>query len=150
MRSDRSHSRTFVPFVALALVACLGPARTSDVYAGKAENSIETARSGVETTLAAIDVAVGRGAFAPFVAITIQDADAAVAGAESGFASIQPPDQASDELRQRVLPVLSEAADVVGRARIAARRVDVSALAGLRGELDEASGKLDGLLGMLA
>ena len=150
MASHPASPRVAYALVAMTAVACVGPARTFDVYTGKAENSVETARSGVETTLAAIDVATGGEAFAPFVSITIEDADVTVAGAQSGFASIQPPDQASDQLRQRVLPVLSEAADLVDRARIAARRVDLSVLTGLRRELDETSRKLDALVGALA
>ncbi len=147
MLQGLASARTCLAILTLISVAsCVGPARTFDVYASRAENSVEQAQSAVQTTLAAIDVAVAKQAFAPFVSITIQDANETVDGAESGFASIQPPDQASDELRQEVLPVLSDASDAIALARIAARRVDVESLAQLRPRLTDLSRQLDQLV----
>jgi len=135
--------RTCAAILALAsLASCVGPARTFDVYASRAEKSAEQAESAIETTLAAIDVAVATQAFSPFISITIQDANETVDGAESGFASIQPPDQASDEVRQKVLPVLSDASDAIALARIAARRVDIESLVDLRPQLTDLSKEL--------
>jgi hypothetical protein len=142
-----AHARTCLAILGLAFLAsCVGPARTFDVYASRAENSVEQTRSAVQTTLAAIDVAVAKQAFAPFVSITIQDANETVDGAESGFASIQPPDERSDALRREVVPVLSDAAEAVAQARIAARRVDVGRLAELRPRLTDLSQQLDQLV----
>jgi hypothetical protein len=142
-----AHARTCLAILGLAsLASCVGPARTFDVYASRAENSVEQARSAVQATLAAIDVAVAKQAFAPFVSITIQDANETVEGAESGFASIQPPDEQSDALRREVVPVLSDAAEAVAQARIAARRVDVGRLAELRPRLTDLSQQLDQLV----
>ena len=135
--------RTCAAILALAsLASCVGPARTFDVYASRAEKSAEQAESAIQTTLAAIDVAVAKQAFGSFISITIQDANETVDGAESGFASIQPPDQASDEVRQKVLPVLSDASDAIALARIAARRVDIESLVDLRPQLTDLSKEL--------
>jgi hypothetical protein len=128
------------------LVACVGPARTFGVYESKAENSVEQSLSGVQTVRAAIDDAIAGDAYASSISITIQNATDAIDGAESNFASIQPPDQASDSLRDRVLPVLSDAGDLAAKARIAARRTDAPTLADLRRPLEDVSSRLSALL----
>jgi hypothetical protein len=146
LRCAGSSLRSVWVLMALFVAGCVGPARTFDVYEGKAENSVAQSLSAVRTAEAAIETAICDRSFASSVSITIQDASETIDGSQSAFASIQPPDQASDALRARVLPVLSDASDVVANARIAARRGDLSSLAQLRQPLSEVSGRLNRLL----
>jgi hypothetical protein len=132
--------------MALFLGGCVGPARTFEVYQAKAENSVAQSLSAVRTAEAAIETAIGDRSFESSVSITIQDASETIDGSQSAFASIQPPDRASDALRAQVLPVLSDASDAVANARIAARRGDVPSLAQLHQPLSEVSARLDRLL----
>ena len=146
-----NHARTAtVVASALVLVACVGPARTFGVYESKAENSVEQSLSGVQTVRMAIDDAIAGDAYASSISITIQNATDSIDGAESNFASIQPPDQPSDSLRDRVLPILNDASDLAAKARIAARRTDAPTLADLRQPLEDVSSRLSALLNELA
>jgi hypothetical protein len=111
-------------------------------YRAKAWHSVETAGSAVETTRLAISDALRHHAFAASLSLTIRDAEEDASTAQSQFASIQPPGVGSDELRNRVSSLLSDASETVSRARIAIRRGDVGMLSRLRQPLDRLSRKL--------
>ena len=132
----------------IGLAACVGPARTSGVYESKASTSVEGALSAVQTARMAIRDAIRGDAFATYVSITIQDAEEAASTAEGHFSSIQPPDQASDRLREQTRQLLTQANDLIDRARIAVRRHDTRTLARLDGPLQDLADRLDRFLQM--
>jgi hypothetical protein len=100
----------------------VGPARSAGKYAGKAVTTAESALSHVETVRLAAGAAGEGHVFGPYLSVLISNQEDALSGAQATFASIQPPDAASDELRAELGRALSSALDDVAAARIAARR----------------------------
>ncbi|MFL5796891.1 MAG: hypothetical protein ACJ77A_03020 [Actinomycetota bacterium] len=131
--------------VSVLVSSCVGPVRDFRGYQAKAWHSVETTSSAVETTILAIRDVLANDAFAPYLSVTIRDAEDDASSAQSQFDSIQPPDASSDRLRTTVSAILSDASETVSRARIAIRRGDAGALAGLRRPLGRLSKKLDDL-----
>ena len=133
----RRGARRFVVVVAasvlgLLLAACVqpvGPARTFDSYRHKAKHTAETALSAVETGRLGAQTARRDDAFAPYLAVLVSNAEDEASNAQTTFDSVQPPNDASDKLRDRLDPLLTRAVDALSQARIAARRADFDELA---------------------
>ena len=130
-------------FLLLILVSCVGPAKNFPVFESRAANSAETALSAVETVRFAIRDAFRNDAFGPYLSVTMEDAEEDVSTAQGHFASIQPPDDASDRLRTQTEDLLTRASDAVEQARIAMRRGDLDTLGKLRHTLSAVSDDLD-------
>jgi hypothetical protein len=127
----------------LVLTGCVLPARSFDDYEGKAVSSAETAISQAQTA-SLTGITVRRdGLFAPNVSVLLADAETGAVTARDTFASIQPPDDASDALRAELLPLLERTADEIARLRIAARRRDLSAVAQGTGAVDDLTAELE-------
>lgn len=135
--------RTLVA-VALAAVlgACVGPARTSDAYTGKASTSLHDTRSAVETARLAVDAAAGDRATGPYLSVLLSEAEKQASSVQSTFDSIQPPDARSDRLRDDVDALLTEAVSDLGDLRIAARRGDTGGVTEKGPQLEELSRRL--------
>lgn len=73
----------------------------------------------------------------------LADAERDAIGARGSFASIQPPDGASDRLRDELITMLDDAVDRLARLRIAARRNDLEGLARLADPLPDQAGQLE-------
>jgi hypothetical protein len=118
--------------LAMLLAACVqpvGPARTFDSYEHKAKHTAETALSSVETGRLAARAARNDDAFPPYLAVLLSDAENEATSAQSTFDSVQPPNDMSDRLRDRLDPLLTRATDALSQARIAARRADFDEIA---------------------
>jgi hypothetical protein len=110
-----------------AVVGCVGPSRTADDFASKATNAAELVRSSVETTLLGLQAADENRATLPYLSRLVGDVEGDALAAQSAFASVQPPDGASDELRAELLGHVNDAVDALADVRIALRREDVAA-----------------------
>jgi hypothetical protein len=115
--------------VALAVVllgACtphpVGPARTADAYEGKATTTIDGALSSVQTVRLVIGADDDDHATSTYTAMVVSEQEDTLAGLSGTFGSVQPPDSASDALRDDVDELLTTALGHVADARIAARR----------------------------
>lgn len=111
-----------------ALTACVGPARTASDYRLKARNSAKSALSAVATSELVAKLVRNNDAFATYESVTLDSAERDATSIESTFASIQPPDTASDHLRDELNSVLNDTSDAISSMRIAARRHEWSAL----------------------
>ena len=125
----------FRPWRLLALAVCVsacahpvGPARTYGKYEGKAVTTAESALSSVESARLAVVAAVKHHAIGPYVSQVVGDAEDSISGVSGTFASIQPPDERADDLRDELGDLLSDAEDHVGALRIAVRRGEVEGL----------------------
>ena len=130
----------------MALAGCVqpvGPARTADDYERKAKDTAETLLSSVRTAELAVDVAGRDRAFPPYVSVVLSDAEDEAGAAASTFASVQPPGESSDRLRDELGDLLDTADDALSAARIAARRDDGDALAAQAGPLNRIGDQLD-------
>jgi hypothetical protein len=120
---------TVVPVAVLCgLTACTGPARTPTDYRLKARHSAQEAQSAVATSRMAARLVEKRGAFSPYIAVVLNNAEDDASSVESTFGSVQPPDQSSDRLRAELSPVLNDVVDTISGMRIAARRHEWASL----------------------
>jgi hypothetical protein len=123
--------------------ACVGPARTFETYEGKAVAAAEETVSALRTATLGARVAVEGRSFPPTTSVLLADAERDAIGARGSFASIQPPDGASDRLRDELIAMLDDAVDRLARLRIAARRTDLEDLARLADPLPDQADQLE-------
>jgi hypothetical protein len=121
-------ARIFLVVLLTAAAGCVAPAPTFESYEGKAVASAEETVSALRTAVLGADVAAEGRSFAPAISTLIAEAERDAIGARGSFASIQPPDVASDRLRDELIALLDDAVDGLAELRIAARRADLAAL----------------------
>jgi hypothetical protein len=114
--------------VCLLFAGCVAPARSFEAYEGKAASTAESVASAVETARLATAEAAGGRAFAPYLSVVIAGAEGDAGTSEDTFASIQPPDERSLELRRQLLELVHQAGRVLGELRIAVRWGDLERL----------------------
>jgi hypothetical protein len=113
---------------------------------GKATTTAESAASQLRTLrLAAVAGARGR-AFGPYLGVLASDTEEALSSLEATFASIQPPSDADDEVRQALAPLLSDAVDHAADVRIAVRRGELTELEEKSRPLHNDARELDGFI----
>jgi hypothetical protein len=145
--SDRSvQGRVGVVGVCALLTACVAPARSFGAFEGKAAATADSVLSQARTAILTAQIVERDGLFGPLVSIELSEAEAGARSAADAFASIQPPDSASDRLRAELLPLVAEAADRIASMRIAARRSDLHALAELADPLVTLADRLERFL----
>jgi hypothetical protein len=119
--------RGALPVLFLLLGACVGPARWFNAYEGKAEATADQMVSAIETARLAAEVAARHNGFAPYLSVTIAEAEDDATSIQGAFDSIQPPDGRADRLRDELDSLLSSAVSKISEMRIAARRGDFAA-----------------------
>jgi hypothetical protein len=130
----------------LVLAACVAPVRTPKVYEAKAAKTAEEARSAVESARLFVETGARGRAFAPYLSIAIAEAEKDASGAAGAFDSMQPPDHESDQIREELDALLTEATSVISELRIAVRRGQLADLVSIARPLAELSKKLDRFL----
>lgn len=127
---------------ALATGGCAGPSRTDDDYRHKAANTAETMQGLIGTVQVAVDAASHHKVPAPYLSVTLAEADDDASATVSTFDSVQPPSDRSDQLRNRLDPLLQDTTSVLDDLRIAVRRGDIASLAKIAEPLKDLNGKL--------
>jgi hypothetical protein len=122
--------RTGVHLWAVVAVAasCVAPTRSGGAYEAKAADTAEAVVSAARTVVLTARLAADGRSFGPTVAVTVVDAESDAASARDAFASIQPPDEASDAIRRDLLTHVERAVRVIELVRIAARRHELDRL----------------------
>ncbi|WP_329201739.1 MULTISPECIES: hypothetical protein [unclassified Streptomyces] len=133
--------------VALFLSAsgCASSSRTEADYRLKAANTAEAAASAVATARLAVGAAGHGMATGPYLSVVLGEAEKDLSGVEQAFTSRQPPGEAADRVRDQVEEVLADAGDALAKARIAARRGQITELGTQAGELTKVRERLDRL-----
>jgi hypothetical protein len=108
--------------ILLLLGACTGPVRSVNVYESKAGETAEAVASAVETAGLAVDAARQGKAHGRYLTQVLVEAEEDASAAQGTFDGIQPPDQRTAELRDRLDELLTEATGTLAELRIAARR----------------------------
>lgn len=112
-----------------ALSSCVGPARTTAQYEGKATRTANDAQSNLATALLAVRTSQRGRLLGRSLRVVLSESEDAFGSIQATFDSIQPPETArADALRSRLDAILSDGADSLSQLRIAARRSDQSSL----------------------
>jgi len=136
------------PAVAIAVTlalctACVGPSRTDEDFELKAANTAEAVASAVATARLAADGAGDGKLTGNYVSVILGEAEADASAAQATFASYQPPSDASDNLRNNVGDLVSDAVDGIAAMRITARRGQLDQLPELAAQLDPVATALE-------
>jgi hypothetical protein len=134
--------RSWLAILLVLLGACMGPVRSTNVYASKAGATAAAVASAVETARLAVDAAGQDKAFGRYLAQLLAEAERDATSAQGTFDAIQPPDGHADELRDQLDGLLGQATDTLAELRIAARRGHTAELAEPGAPLAELAGKL--------
>ena len=129
----------------VVLCGCVSSARDAGDYVSKANKTIDTVRSSVQTVLVTVDVIDGGGAYDPYLSRVIGQAEQDASSAVNSFDVVQPPTKEGDDLRSQLDDVTGDAVDLLSEARIAIRRSDDAAVSQLRDRLDQSVDALDAL-----
>lgn len=130
---------------AVVLTGCVGPARTTESYTKKASSTVKDTISAVETARLAVDATSRDRATGPYLSVLLSSTEEEASQIQATFDSIQPPGKASDQVRDDVDGLLTEAVSVLGDLRIAARRGDTSGIADKGPALADLSRRLNDL-----
>jgi hypothetical protein len=135
------------PISALVLALAVGtacglPAFDAGGYRSKAVDAVEETLSEAQTAIFTAELAGRNRTFRSSAVVQLEDAEKAAAGVTDDFAAVLPPDDRSQALRQRLLPTLSEATDLISRMRFAARRDDLEELERLADALGDPARRL--------
>lgn len=128
-----------------AVTACAGPSRTEDDYRHKVANTAETMSGIVGTVQVALKASSRDRVPAPYLSVTLAEADDDASAVVDTFDSVQPPDSASDELRSKLDDVLQQTVSTLDDLRIAVRRGHLDELPKLAQPLTGLSDKLEKL-----
>jgi hypothetical protein len=122
----------FRPRAALALAvllcSCVGPVFSFGDFEAKAADTADSAASAIATARLAVTAAAEGRAFSPYLSVVLTEAERDLRSTRQTFVSIQPPDQASADLRTQLLDLLDRSEAVLSDLRIAARWQDFGSL----------------------
>ena len=116
-----------VTLVMMTVAGCVGPARTTAQYTGKARRTANDAVSGLQTALLAVETSRRGKMLGLPLRVMLQDAEESYGSVQRTFDSIQPPDvKRADDIRDRLDKILSDGADTLAQLIVVARRNDQS------------------------
>ena len=136
---------TIAALVVLSLSACVSSAPNDADYAKKAQKTVDTVAAAVGTAQLGITALRQDDAFDPYLSVLLGEAEHDASAARDTLDSVQPPGDASDQVRQQVHDVTDEALDLLGQARIAIRREDHDAVLALDAPLAGVAERLKSL-----
>lgn len=131
---------------AAVVSGCAGPSRTDDDYRHKAANTAETLQGLIGTVQLAVDAASHHKVPAPYLSVTLAEADDDASATAGTFDSVQPPSDKADQLRDKVDTLLQNTTSILDDLRIAARRGDISALPAIAAPLKDLNDKLQSIV----
>jgi hypothetical protein len=127
----------------LLTTACAGPSRTRHDYELKAANTAEAVVSAIGTAQVGVQAAREDRASGPFLSVLLREAADDATAAQATFDSRQPPDSASDDLRDELDKLIDDAVSTLVELRTAVRRGEVGELAKIGEPLQGQHDKLD-------
>jgi hypothetical protein len=131
-----------VPLVA-SIAGCVTPARNEPQFKDKATSAVQAASADVATGLLVLQQDQEKKVFRTYADEVVTASETSMGSISASFASVQPPDKQSGDVRDTVTGVLSTAEDALAHARIAVRRGDHGALAKSERELRSVADELD-------
>jgi hypothetical protein len=111
------------------LAGCVGPARTTGRYVGKATRTANDAISALQTAAVAVHTSQRGSMLGPYLNVLLTQAETDYSSVQGTFDSIQPPATSrADDIRTKLDTILSAGSDVLSQLRIVARRGDEAEL----------------------
>jgi hypothetical protein len=130
--------------LAAVLCACVGHARTTGAYRGKASNSAKQAISSLQTALLAVQISEKGNMLGPYLETVLGQAEDDFGSVQEQFDSIQPPNTAeADKLRDTLDSLLSDGSDTLSQLRILSRRADEHGLVQTAADIPKLVDKLN-------
>jgi hypothetical protein len=117
------------------VTGCVGPSRTDTDFRHKAANTAETVSGIIGTVQVALAALARNGVPAPYLSVTIAEADDDASAVVDTFDSVQPPSEQADDLRSKLDDVLQQAVSTLDDLRIAVRRGELRELPQRAGSL---------------
>jgi hypothetical protein len=116
--------------VTVALLAgCVGNARTTGAYRGKASHTAGAAISALQTAALAVDTSKKGNILGLYLKTVLSQAEKDFGSVQQQFDSIEPPNtKQADDLRDRLDKLLTSGSDTLSQLRIDARRADQTEL----------------------
>jgi hypothetical protein len=115
--------------VSVTLAGCVGNARTTGAYRGKASHTAKAAVSALQTALLAVQISHEGNMLGPYLETVLSRAEDDLGSVQQQFDSIQPPNTAeADRLRSRLDALLSKGSDTLSQLRILSRRAEQAEL----------------------
>jgi hypothetical protein len=122
--------------VACTVTGCVGHARTTDAYRGKASHSAEEAASALQTALLSVQLSAKGNMLDAYLETVLSQAEDDFSSIEQQFDSIQPPNtDAADQLQSRLDDLLTKGSDTLSQLRILARRDDQAEMVKTAGDI---------------
>jgi hypothetical protein len=107
------------------LSGCVGNARTTDAYRGKASHSAQEAASALQTALLTVQISANGDMLDNYLQTVLSQSEDDFGSIEQQFDSIQPPNtDAADQLRSKLDNLFTKGSDALSQLRILARRDD--------------------------
>jgi alkanesulfonate monooxygenase SsuD/methylene tetrahydromethanopterin reductase-like flavin-dependent oxidoreductase (luciferase family) len=128
--------------LASLLCGCAGSSRTDDDYREKVANTAEAIQGLIGTVQVAVSAAARDHIPAPYLSVTLAEADDDASAVADQLDSRQPPSAAADELRDRLDELLEQTVSTLDDLRIAVRRGEIDKLAALAKPLTHLDAKL--------
>ncbi len=121
--SRRSTPAAALLVVVLASSGCVGPARTTHTYEGKAVRAANDSLSALQTALLCVQTSDRGRLTQPYLETVLSKSEDSFSSVQNTFDSIQPPNTArANHVRDSLDQLLSAGADGVRQLRIMARR----------------------------
>jgi hypothetical protein len=113
----------------VALAGCVGMARTTPAYRGKASHTAGAAVSALQTALLSVQLSAKGNMLGKYLQTVLSQAEDDFSSVQQTFDSIQPPNTAeADRLRSRLDDMLAKGSDTLSELRILSRRADVKGM----------------------
>jgi hypothetical protein len=103
----------------VVLSGCVAPAFNQEQYRHKASEAADQAASALALIEHAVTQAARHHLYLPPIEVAVTDASGIVESVNGAMASVKPPDDPSEALRDEVLELLDGAEEVASNARIA-------------------------------
>jgi hypothetical protein len=121
--SRRAFAAATALSLVLALSGCVGPARTTQTYEGKAVRTANDSLSALQTALLSVTTSQRGRLTQAYLETVLTNSEDAFSSIQATFDSIQPPNTArAAELRDDLDKLLSDGADGLAQLRILARQ----------------------------
>jgi hypothetical protein len=124
-------------------VSCVGPARTTSTYQGKAGHTAQAALSQLQTALLAVTASNRGNMLHAYLLVALSQAEDNFSSIQATFDSIQPPQsEVADQVRDKLDKILSDGSDGLAQLRIAARRNDTATVTATAKDLTQTADQL--------